>query len=106
MNEVRRYKHAPRLVDLVVGQPAPMPPGEYVLASDYDALLARVQAVERERAQVARLWGHMQTLWKMFNCSEEAPYCKDPSFGNNSHFDGHWHEAREVVAQALRETGA
>lgn len=46
----------------------------------------------------------LETLWKMFNCSDETPYCKDPSFGNNAHFDGHGHEAREVVSHALRET--
>lgn len=54
MNEVRRFTHKLRLSDFVIGQPAPMPAGDYVLASDYDALAAQLAAAE-ELNRVAAL---------------------------------------------------
>lgn len=46
VSEVKIYKHAPRLADMVMGQPAPMPPGEYVIATDYRALADRLANLE------------------------------------------------------------
>lgn len=74
----------------------------YWVSAFGNCIMCRARKAER---QVARLLGSLETLWKMFHCSDETPYCADRTVGNNAHFDGHWHEAREVVAEALRETG-
>lgn len=82
MTEMKRYRHAPRLVDMVMGQPAPMPPGEYVLASDYATRAVIV-------VQVARL---REALTGYAECTDGCT-CGDG-----------W--GHETAQQALRETEA
>jgi hypothetical protein len=53
-----------------------------------------------DKRAIARIKKLLALYRKIDNCSEQTPWCKDPSYSNGDHYDGH-HDAKLKIMREL-----